>query len=138
MLTMLNEPDVFDPERVRDYRANLKLPLGNCLKPPKLVCKFTELPCFHCPTYVLTPDDLPALETYEQHILERIEIGRQANNAYWIEVNQKNLDERLRPAIAMLKQRQIVTKSEKYEREYTPDEWAERQAQPAEVKEETT
>lgn len=137
MLTMFNEPDIFDPERVRDYRANLKLPLGNCLKPPKLVCKFTELPCFHCPAYVLTPDDLPALETYEQQILERLEIGRQANNAYWIEVNQKNLNERLRPAIAMLKQGQIVAKSEKFEREYTPDEWTERQAQPAEVKEET-
>jgi hypothetical protein len=85
---------------------------------------------------VLTPDDLPALEAYEQHILERIEIGRQANNAYWTLVNQKNLDERLRPAIAMLKQGQIVAKSEKYEREYTSDEWAERQAQLAEVKEE--
>ena len=138
MLTMLNEPETFNPERVRDYRANLKLPLGNCLKPPKLVCKFTELPCFHCPAYVLTPDDLPALETYEQQILERIAIGRQANNAYWIEVNQKNLDERLRPAIAMLKQGQIVAKSEKYEREYTLDEWAERQAQPAETNEMTT
>ncbi len=79
-----------------------------------------------------------ALETYEQQVLERIEIGRQANNAYWIEVNQKNLDERLRPAIAMLKQGQIVAKSEKYEREYTPDEWAKRQAQPAETNEKTT
>jgi integrase len=138
MLTILNEPETFNPERVRDYRANLKLPLGNCLKPPKLVCKFTELPCFHCPAYVLTPDDLPALETYEQQILERIAIGRQANNAYWIEVNQKNLDERLRPAIAMLKQGQIVAKTEKYEREYTLDEWAERQAQPAETNEKTT
>src|SRR6266851_3794094 len=129
VLTVLNEPQAFDPERVRDYRANLKLPLGNCLKTPKLICKFTELPCFHCPAYVLTPDDLPALETYEQQILERIEIGRQANNAYWIEVNQKNLDERLRPAIAMLKQRQIVAKGEKYEREYTQEEWEQRQAQ---------
>jgi integrase len=137
MLTVLNEPQAFDPERVRDYRANLKLPLGNCLKTPKLACKFTELPCFHCPAYVLTPDDLPALETYEQHILERIEIGRQANNAYWIEVNQKNLDERVLPAIAMLKQGQIVAKNEKYEREYTPQEWEHRQAQQAEAKEET-
>jgi integrase len=137
MLTVLTEPESFDPERVRDYRANLKLPLGNCLKIPKLVCKFTELPCFHCPAYVLTPDDLPALETYEQQILERIEIGRQANNAYWIEVNQKNLDERVRPAIAMLKQGQIVAKSDKYEREYMPEEWAERQAQQAKAKEET-
>jgi hypothetical protein len=99
------------------------------VKSPKLICKFTELPCFHCPAYVLTPDDLPALETYEQQILERIEIGKQASNAYWIEVNQNNLDERVRPAIAMLKQGQIVAKSEKYEREYTQEEWEQPQAQ---------
>ena len=42
-------------------------------------------------------------------------------------VNQKNLDQRVRPAIAMLKQEQIVAKSEKYEREYTPQEWGQRQ-----------
>jgi len=137
VLTVLNEPQAFDPERVRDYRTNLKLPLGNCLKTPKLICKFTELPCFHCPAYVLTPDDLPALETYEQQILERIEIGRQANNAYWIEVNQKNLDARVRPAIALLKQGQTVAKSEKYEREYTPAEWEQQQAPRAPVEEET-
>jgi integrase len=129
MLTVLHEPQAFDPERVRNYRANTKLPVGNCVKSPKLICKFTELPCFHCPAYVLTPDDLPALETYEQQILERIEIGTQANNAYWIEVNQKNLDERVRPAIAMLKQGHIVAKSEKYEREYTQEEWEQPQAQ---------
>ncbi len=137
VLTVLNEPQAFDPERVRDYRTNLKLPLGNCLKTPKLICKFTELPCFHCPAYVLTPDDLPALETYEQQILERIEIGRQANNAYWIEVNQKNLDARVRPAITLLKQGQTVAKSEKYEREYTPAEWEQQQAPRAPVEEET-
>jgi integrase len=137
VLTVLNEPQAFDPERVRDYRANLKLPLGNCLKTPKLVCKFTELPCFHCPAYVLTPEDLPALETYEQQVLERIEIGRQANNAYWIEVNQKNLDERVRPAIALLKQGQTVAKNDKYEREYTSEEWAERQAKQGTAEEET-
>ena len=137
ILTVLTEPQLFDPERVRDYKANLKLPLGNCLKTLKLICKFTELPCFHCPAYVLTPEDLAALETYEQQILERIEIGKQANNTYWIEVNQKNLDERVRPAIAMLKQGQIVAKSEKYEREYTPEEWEQWQAQRAETKEET-
>ena len=117
MLAVRNSPQAFDPERIRHYRANTKLPVGNCVKSPKLICKFTELPCFHCPAYVLTPDDLPALETYEQHILERIEIGKQANNAYWTLVNQKNLDERVRPAIAMLKQGQIVAKSDKYERE---------------------
>lgn len=127
MLIVLNESNSFEPERVREHRANLKMPLGTCTKTPKLICKFTELPCFHCPAYVLTPDDLPALEAYEQHILERIEIGRQANNAYWIEVNQKNLDERVRPTIALLKQGQTVAKSDKYEREYTPEEWEQRQ-----------
>ncbi len=136
VLTVLNEMQAFDPGRVRDYRANTKLPVGNCVKPPKLICKFTELPCFHCPAYVLTPDDLPALETYEQQILERIEISKQANNAYWIEVNQKNLDERVRPAIVMLKQGKIVAKGEKYEREYTQEEWEQRQAQ-QHVREET-
>jgi integrase len=137
ILKVLNEPQAFDPERVRDHRSNTKLPVGNCVKTPKLICKFTELPCFHCPAYVLTPEDLPALETYEQQILERIEIGKQANNAYWIEVNQKNLDERVRPAIAMLKQSQIIAKSEKYEREYTLEEWAQRQAQRGAVEKET-
>ena len=127
MLTVINEQSTFDPERVRDSRANTKLPVGNCVKPPKLICKFTELPCFHCPAYVLTLEDLPALQTYEQQLLERIEIGKQAGNAYWTEINQKNLDERVRPAVAMLKQGQIVAKSEKYEREYTPEEWGERQ-----------
>ena len=128
MLTVISQSQVFDPERVRDHRANMKLPLGNCVKPPKLICKFTELPCFHCPAYILTPEDLPALAAYEQHLLERMEIGKQAGNAYWIEINQRNLEERVRPAMAMLKQEQIVAKSEKYEREYTPDEWTQRQA----------
>jgi hypothetical protein len=73
---------------------------------------------------VLTPEDLPALETYEQQLLERIEIGKQANNTYWIEINTRNLDGRVRPAIAMLRQGQTVAKSEKYEREYTVEEWA--------------
>ena len=126
MLTVLNEQQAFDPGRVRDYRNNTRLPVGNCVKSPKLICKFTELPCFHCPAYVLTPEDLPALLTYEQQLLERIEIGKQANNAYWIEINQRNLDERVRPAIAMLKQGQIVAKSEKHEREYTDEEWERR------------
>jgi hypothetical protein len=126
-LTVLQDQSAFDPERVRDYRHNTKLPVGNCVKPPKLMCKFTELPCFHCPAYVLTPEDLPALEAYEQQLFERIEIGKQANNAYWIEINQKNLEERLQPAIAMLKQGHILAKSEKYEREYAPEEWQQRQ-----------
>ena len=134
MLTVLNEQQAFDPARVRDYRNNTKLPVGNCVKPPKLICKFTELPCFHCPAYVLTPEDLPALEAYEQQLLERIEIGKQASNAYWIEINQRNLDERVRPAIALLKQGQLVAKSEKYEREYTPEEWEQRQAERQEEK----
>ncbi len=117
----------FDPERVREHRHNVKMALGSCLKTAKIVCKFVELPCFHCPAYVLTPNDLPALQTYEQHILERIEVGKQAGNVHWIDVNQKNLDERVRPAIALLKQGNSVAKSEKYEREYTPQEWEQRQ-----------
>jgi integrase len=121
--------NAFDPERVREHRQNVKMALGSCLKTAKIVCKFVELPCFHCPAYVLTPDDLPALQAYEQQILERIEIGKQAGNMHWIEVNQRNLDERVRPAIAMLKEGQIVAKSEKYEREYTPDEWTQLQAE---------
>src|SRR5579863_3109392 len=39
MLTVLHEPQAFDPERVRNYRANTKLPVGNCVKSPKLICK---------------------------------------------------------------------------------------------------
>jgi hypothetical protein len=119
--------NAFDPERVREHRQNVKMALGSCLKTAKIVCKFVELPCFHCPAYVLTPEDLPALEAYEQQIQERIEIGKQAGNAHWIEVNQKNLDERVRSAISLLKQGTIVAKSEKYEREYTDEEWEQRQ-----------
>jgi Phage integrase family len=118
--------NVFDPERVREYRQNVKMALGSCLKTAKIVCKFVELPCFHCPAYVLTPDDLPALEAYAQQILERIEIGKQAGNAHWILVNQKNLDERVSPAIALLKQGHIVAKTDKQEREYTEEEWEQR------------
>jgi integrase len=117
----------FDPERVREHRQNVKMALGSCLKTAKIVCKFVELPCFHCPAYVLTPDDLPALEAYEQQILERIEIGKQAGNEHWINVNQKNLDERVRPALALLGQGSILAKSEKNEREYTDEEWEQRQ-----------
>jgi hypothetical protein len=74
----------FDPERVRDHRQNIKMALGSCLKTAKIMCKFVELPCFHCPAYVLTPDDLPALEVYEQQILERIAIGRPFKNGGWL------------------------------------------------------
>ncbi len=119
--------NTFDPERVREHRQNVKMALGSCLKTAKIVCKFVELPCFHCPAYVLTPDDLPALLTYEQQILERIEVGKQAGNVHWMEVNQKNLDERVRPAIALLKQGHVVAKTEKLEREYTDEEWEQRQ-----------
>lgn len=118
--------NTFDPERVREHRHNVKMALGSCLKTAKIVCKFVELPCFHCPAYVLTPNDLPALEIYEKQILERIEIGKQAGNAHWIEVNQKNLDERVRPAMALLQQGHILAKTEKQEREYTDEEWDQR------------
>ncbi len=124
--------NAFDPERVREHRQNVKMALGSCLKTAKIVCKFVELPCFHCPAYVLTPEDLPALEAYEQQILARIEIGKQAGNAHWIEVNQKNLDERVRPAIALLKQGHILAKTDKQEREYTDEEWEQRQHHPLE------
>jgi hypothetical protein len=117
----------FDPERVREHRQNVKMALGSCLKTTKIVCKFVELPCFHCPAYVLTPEDLPALEVYEQQILERVEIGKQAGNAHWIEVNQKNLDERVRPAIVLLRQGHVVAKADRQEREYTSEEWEQRQ-----------
>jgi len=120
-------PDSFDPERVRDHRQNVKMALGSCLKTAKIMCKFVELPCFHCPAYVLTPEDLPALEAYAQQILERIEIGKRAGNAHWTIVNQKNLDERVRPAIALLRQGHIVAKTDKQEREYTDEEWEQRQ-----------
>lgn len=126
LLPMVGEKG-FDPERVREHRQNVKMALGSCLKTAKIMCKFVELPCFHCPAYVLTPEDLPALEAYEQQILERVEIGKQAGNAHWIEVNQKNLDERVRPAIALLKQGHIVAKTDKQEREYTDEEWKQRQ-----------
>jgi len=119
--------NAFEPERVREHRQNVKMALGSCLKTAKIVCKFVELPCFHCPAYILTPDDLPALEVYKQQIVERIEIGNQAGNAHWTLVNQKNLDERVRPAITMLKQGHIVAKTDKQEREYTDEEWAQRQ-----------
>ncbi len=122
----------FDPERVREHRQNVKMALGSCLKTAKIVCKFVELPCFHCPAYVLTPDDLPALEAYEQQILERIEVGKQAGNVHWIEVNQKNLDERVRPAIDLLNQGNIVAKTEKQERKYTDEEWEQRKPHPPE------
>lgn len=117
----------FDPERVREHRQIVKMALGSCLKTAKIMCKFVELPCFHCPAYVLTPEDLPALEAYEQQILERVEIGKQAGNVHWIEVNQKNLDERVRPALALLRQGHIVAKTDKQEREYTNEEWEQRQ-----------
>ncbi len=122
-LLPMADTNAFDPERVREYRQNVKMALGSCLKTAKIMCKFVELPCFHCPAYVLAPDDLPALEAYAQQILERIEIGKQAGNVHWIEVNQKNLNERVRPAIALLKQGHVVAKTDKYEREYTEEEW---------------
>ncbi len=118
--------NAFDPERVREHRQNVKMALGSCLKTAKIVCKFVELPCFHCPAYILTPEDLPALEVYEQQILERIEIGKQAGNAHWTLVNQKNLDERVRPAIALLKQGHIIASTDKQEREYSDEEWEQR------------
>ena len=133
-LLPMADSHAFDPERVREHRQNVKMALGSCLKTAKIVCKFVELPCFHCPAYVLTPDDLPALEAYEQQILERIEIGKQAGNVHWTQVNQKNLDERVRPTITLLKQGQVVAKTDKHEREYTDEEWEQRQQRNQELR----
>ncbi len=38
-------------------------------------------------------------------------------------MNQKNLDERVRPAIALLKQGHVLASTNKYEREYSDEEW---------------
>jgi len=118
--------NVFEPERVREHRQHGKMALGSCLKTAKIVCTFVELPCFHCPASVLTPEALPAQEADEQHMLERIEIGKQAGTIHWIEVTQKHRDERVRPALALLRQGQIVGKTDKYEREYTDEEGEQR------------
>jgi len=70
--------NALDVERVREHRIAVKLPIGNCCKTPKIICRFVELPCFNCPAYVLTPDDLPALEAYAEQIRQRVEIGKKA------------------------------------------------------------
>ena len=54
-------------------------------------------------------------------------IVRYLGNVHWIDVNQKNLDERVRPTIALLRQGHIVAKTDKQEREYTDEEWKQRQ-----------
>ncbi len=73
--------NALDVERVREHRIAVKLPIGNCCKTPKIICRFVELPCFNCPAYVLTPDDLPALEAYAEQIRQRVEIGKKAGQA---------------------------------------------------------
>jgi len=124
----LDGDDTFNPLRVRAHRCNVKLPLGTCTKTEKLVCRFFELPCFHCPAYVLTPDDLPALETYEREVVARIELAEAQGNRMWAEFNRQNLDTRLRPALTMLQAGRTYAKGNKYDREYTPEEWEQRQA----------
>jgi hypothetical protein len=126
-LTVLND-NAFDPLRVRENRVNVKMPLGTCTKTDKIVCRFFELPCFHCTAYVLTPDDLPALEAYEREVVARIELAEANGQAPWAEFNRQNLDTRIRPALAMLRGGQTYAKGHKYDREYTPEEWEQRQA----------
>lgn len=128
-LTVLNGDDSFDPLRVRENRMNVKMPLGTCTKTDKIVCRFFELPCFHCAAYVLTPDDLAALEVYEQEVMARIELAEANGNAPWAAFNRQNLDTRIRPALAMLRQGRTYAKGDKFDREYTPEEWEQRQAQ---------
>jgi hypothetical protein len=94
----------FDPEGIREPRQLVKMALGSCLKTATFRCTFGGLPCFHCPAYVLTGEDLPALETYEQQLCEHIERGKQTGNAHWIAVNQQALEERVRPALVLLRQ----------------------------------
>lgn len=117
----------FDPERVREHRQNVKMALGSCLKTATILCMFAELPCFHGPAQVRTPEDLPALEAYEPQILERVGIGNPAGNIHGIEVKQKNLDQRVRPALALLRQGHAVAKADKQEGEYTNEEGEQRQ-----------
>jgi integrase len=119
--------NALDVERVREHRIAVKLPIGNCCKTPKIICRFVELPCFNCPAYVLTPDDLPALEAYAEQVRQRIDIGKKAGQAHWVEANQGLLEQKVLPSIALLQQGQTVAKEDKYVREYTPEEWAERQ-----------
>ena len=129
VLGVLNS-NALDVERVREHRIAVKLPIGNCCKTPKIICRFVELPCFNCPAYVLTPDDLPALEAYAEQVRQRIDIGKKAGQAHWVEANKGLLEQKVLPSIELLRQGQTVAKEDKYVREYTPEEWAARQAAP--------
>jgi integrase len=123
--------NALDVERVREHRIAVKLPIGNCCKTPKIVCRFVELPCFNCPAYVLTPDDLPALEAYAEQVLQRVEIGKKAGQTHWVEANQNLLEQKVLPSIELLRQGETIAKEDKYVREYTPEEWAARQKESA-------
>jgi integrase len=123
--------NALDVERVREHRIAVKLPIGNCCKTPKIICRFVELPCFNCPAYVLTPDDLPALEAYAEQIRQRVEIGKKAGQTHWVEANQSLLEQKVLPSIDLLQQGETIAKEDKYVREYTPEEWARRQEESA-------
>jgi hypothetical protein len=123
--------NALDVERVREHRIAVKLPIGNCCKTPKIICRFVELPCFNCPAYVLTPDDLPALEAYAEQIRQRVEIGKKAGQTHWVEANQSLLEQKVLPSIELLRQGETIAKEDKYVREYTPEEWAARQGESA-------
>ncbi|HEY7122996.1 MAG TPA: tyrosine-type recombinase/integrase [Ktedonobacterales bacterium] len=118
--------NTFDPLRIREHRVNIKLPVGNCVKPKDFQCRFVELPCFNCPMHVLTEVDLPWLLNYELQLLERIEIGKQAGNTHWVDANQKLLEEKVRPTIALLRQRETMALEAQDVREYTTEEWEQR------------
>jgi hypothetical protein len=58
----------------------------------------------------------------------RIALAEASGNAAWAAFNRQNLDTRIRPALAMLRQGLTYSKGHKYDREYTPEEWEQRQA----------
>ena len=125
LLNVLGD-NALDVERIREHRTAVKLPIGNCVKNKKFICRFIELPCFHCAAYVLTPADLAALETYREELRQRIQIGLNAGNTHWVEANQLLLEQKVLPTIALLREGQIIAKTDKYEREYTNEEWKQR------------
>ena len=42
---------------------------------------------------------------------------------HWVEANQQLLEQKVLPSIELLQQGQTVAKTDKYEREYTNEEW---------------
>jgi len=71
---------------------------------------------------------MTSAEAYEQEVVARIELAETNGQAPWAEFNRQNLETRIRPALAMLREGQTYAKGSKYDREYTPEEWEQRQA----------